>query len=86
MFMFGGWDYGSVLTMVDSLVYDRHYGGFFDILNNFTVKELMEVFTIIRNKENEKNLQETMIQGSKDVVDVPTEGLSQEVLDFLMNG
>ena len=87
MFMFGGWDYESVLSMVDSLVYGRRYGGFFEIITEFTVKELMELFTVIQNKENEKNLNEAMASGGNDAeVDVPTEELSQEMLDFLMNG
>ena len=86
MFMFGGWDYGYVLSMVDSLVYDRRYGGFFDIITNFTVKELLEIFNVIRNKENEKNLNQAVSENNQDSVEVPTGELSQEMMDFLMNG
>lgn len=86
MFMFGGWDYGYVLSMVDSLVYDRRYGGFFDIITNFTVKELLEIFNVIRNKENEDNLNQAVSESNQGGVEVPTGELSQEMMDFLMNG
>ena len=85
MFLFGGWDYGSVLAMVDTLVYNRRYGGFYDIITNFTVRELMELFKVITNKENEKNLNEAVTNSGTDV-SMPTEELSQEMIDFLMNG
>ena len=83
MFMFGGWDYASILSMVDTLVYGRHYGGFFDIITNFTVRELLELFTVIKNKENEKNLNQAVAQNNGKT-DIPTEGLTQEMIDFLM--
>ena len=85
MFMFGGWDYEVILDMVDDLVYGRRYGGFYDIITNFTVKELVEIFNVITNKENKKNLQETVSQSNNEL-SVPTEALSQEMIDFLMNG
>ena len=84
MFMFGGWDYESILVMLDELVHGRRYGGFYDMLTNFTVKELLEIFSAIRNKEQEKQLAEAVSEppGSKNL---PTSELSEEVLDFLMN-
>lgn len=85
MFLFGGWDYGSILAMVDTLVYNRRYGGFYDIITNFTVRELIELFKVITNKENEKNLNEAVTNSGTDV-SMPTEELSQEMIDFLMNG
>lgn len=63
MFMFGGFDYEYILSMVDSLVYGRRYGGFLDILENFTVRELLEVFKAIQNKENEAKLNEAIGAG-----------------------
>ena len=83
MYLFGGWDYESVLAMVDELVYGRRYGGFFDIIENLTVRELVEIFNVIQNKENEKHLEETMSGGSG--TQLPTEDLSPEVLNFLMD-
>lgn len=83
MFLFGGWDYESILAMVDDLAYARRYGGFFDIISNLTVRELVEIFNVIHNKENEKHLEET-VSGSG-TSNVPTGDLSPEVLDFLMN-
>ena len=85
MFMFGGWDYEGILAMVDDLVYGRRYGGFYDIITNFTVRELVEIFNVITNKENKKNLQDTVSQSNNEL-SVPTEELSQEMIDFLMNG
>lgn len=85
MFMFGGWDYEVILAMVDDLVYGRRYGGFYDIITNFTVRELVEIFNVITNKENKKNLQDTVSQSNNEL-SVPTEELSQEMIDFLMNG
>ena len=86
MFLFGGWDYGAILSIVDSLVYGRRYGGFFDIITNFTVRELLELFRVIHNKENEKNLKEAIASGnSAGSKDIPTQGLSQEMLDILMD-
>lgn len=63
MFMFGGFNYGEILSMVDSLVYGRRYGGFLDIIDNFTVKDLLEVFHVIQNKENEAKLQSAVEAG-----------------------
>lgn len=84
MFMFGGWDYESVLAMVDDLVYARRYGGFHELLTNYTVKELMEIFTVIQNKERAKDLKDAASQ-SNEGISVPTEDLSPEMLKFLMD-
>lgn len=83
MFLFGGWDYESILAMVDDLAYSRRYGGFFDIISNLTVRELVEIFNVIHNKENKKHLEETVSDSRNS--DIPTGDLSPEVLDFLMN-
>lgn len=86
MFMFGGWNYESVLDMVDSLVYGRRYGGFYDIITNFTVRELMELFTVIQNKINSENIAEAMsAAGGEQGSMIPTQELSQEMLNFLMD-
>ena len=81
MFMFGGFDYEYILSMVDSLVYGRRYGGFLDILNNFTVKELLEVFNAIQNKENEAKLQSAIEAGGGQ--QMKTEELTPEMLRAL---
>lgn len=82
--MFGGWDYSAILSMVDSLVYDRRYGGFYEIINNLTVRELLEVFTVIQNKINEENLNRAVADNASNSSQIPTEELSQDMLDFLM--
>ena len=82
MYLFGGWDYEAILAMVDELVYKRKYGGFFDIISNLTVRELIEIFNVIKNKENKKNLESTM--SNQNSTDIPTESISQEIFDFLM--
>ena len=84
MYMFGGWDYSSVLATVDSLVYSRRYGGFFDIINNLTVRELTEIFNVIQNKENEKTLEKALSE-NKNGVEVPVEDLTPDIFDLLMN-
>lgn len=83
MYLFGGWDYESILAMVDDLAYSRRYGGFLDIINSLTVRELVEIFNVIHNKENKKHLEET-VTGSHDA-NLNTGELSPEVFDFLMN-
>ena len=85
MFMFGGWDYESILVMLDELVHGRRYGGFYDMLTNFTVKELFEIFRVIQNKEQEKQLAEAVSEPPSGSKNLPTSELSEEVLDFLMN-
>ena len=85
MFMFGGWDYESILVMLDELVRGRRYGGFYDMLTNFTVKELFEIFSVIQNKEQEKQLAEAVSEPPSGSKNLPTSELSEEVLDFLMN-
>lgn len=85
MFMFGGWDYESILVMLDELVHGRRYGGFYDMLTNFTVKELLEIFSAIQNKEQEKQLAEAVSEPPSGSKNLPTSELSEEVLDFLMN-
>ena len=85
MFMFGGWDYESILVMLDELVHGRRYGGFYDMLTNFTVKELFEIFSVIQNKEQEKQLAEAVSEPPSGSKNLPTSELSEEVLDFLMN-
>lgn len=83
MFLFGGWDYESILAMVDDLVFVRKYGNFLDLINNLTVKELMEIFTVIQNKERAKEV-DGVVAGSSNSTDIPTQELPQDVLDFLM--
>lgn len=83
--MFGGWDYESILVMLDELVHGRRYGGFYDMLTNFTVKELFEIFSAIQNKEQEKQLAEAVSEPPSGSKNLPTSELSEEVLDFLMN-
>ena len=83
--MFGGWDYESILVMLDELVRGRRYGGFYDMLTNFTVKELLEIFSVIQNKEQEKQLAEAVSEPPSGSKNLPTSELSEEVLDFLMN-
>ena len=83
--MFGGWDYESILVMLDELVHGRRYGGFYDMLTNFTVKELFEIFSVIQNKEQEKQLAEAVSEPPSGSKNLPTSELSEEVLDFLMN-
>lgn len=83
--MFGGWDYESILVMLDELVHGRRYGGFYDMLTNFTVKELLEIFSAIQNKEQEKQLAEAVSEPPSGSKNLPTSELSEEVLDFLMN-
>ena len=83
--MFGGWDYESILVMLDELVHGRRYGGFYDMLTNFTVKELFEIFSVIQNKEQEKQLAEAVSEPPSGSKNLPTGELSEEVLDFLMN-
>ena len=85
MFMFGGWDYESILVMLDELVRGRRYGGFYDMLTNFPVKELFEIFSVIQNKEQEKQLAEAVSEPPSGSKNLPTSELSEEVLDFLMN-
>ena len=85
MFMFGGWDYESILVMLDELVHGRRYGSFYDMLTNFTVKELFEIFSVIQNKEQEKQLAEAVSEPPSGSKNLPTSELSEEVLDFLMN-
>lgn len=82
MYLFGGWDYEAILAMVDELVYKRRYGSFFDIISNLTVRELIEIFNVIKNKENKENLENTM--SAQNGAELPTEGISQEIFDFLM--
>lgn len=85
MFLFGGWDYETVLAMADELAYGRRYGSFFDIINNLTVRELIEIFKVIQNKEHKKELESAVSQSSGNNKNVPTEGMSQELLNFLMD-
>ena len=82
MYLFGGWDYEAILAMVDELVYKRKYGSFYDIISNLTVRELIEIFNVIKNKENKENLESTM--SNQNSTDIPTESISQEIFDFLM--
>ena len=85
MFLFGGWDYETVLAMTDELVYGRRYGSFFDIINNLTVRELIEIFKVIQNKEHKKELESAVSQSNRNNKNIPTEEMSQELLNFLMD-
>lgn len=63
MFLFGGFNYGDILSAIDTLVYKRKYGDFLGLINNLTVKELVEILNMIQSKENEAALNGAMEAG-----------------------
>lgn len=55
MLMFNDFNYRDLLSSIDNLIRDGHYGSYVE-LHNLTPRELTEIFNIIISKQQEEAL------------------------------
>lgn len=57
MFMFGDFNYPELLDTIDTLIRDRKYGTYTELIN-LTIRELSNIVNTIINKEEKQKLQQ----------------------------
>lgn len=53
--MFNDFDYKQLLSAIDNLIREGHYGSYVE-LHNLTIRELGEIFKVIISKQQEAEL------------------------------
>ena len=62
--MFGDFNWKEVLTAIDNLIREKHYGVYNDLIN-LTMREISDIFKVILSKEQEQQLQQAL--GSQEI-------------------